>query len=111
MVERLHERLAKHFKEQLVALLRTHLYNPHNLSHLKILVFVYIPVVQKECDIFVESWNSDRIREQKDLDLPTVIPDHVFSFPESYGGTKDGFQVSVDLLREVAELSEVLQEN
>ena len=87
------------------------MYNPHNLSHLKILVFVYIPVVQKECDIFVESWDPDRIREQKDLDLQTGIPDHVFSFPESYEGTKDGFQVSVDLLREVAEVSEVLEEN
>ena len=35
----------------------------------------------------------------------------MFSFPESYGGTTDGFQISVDLLREVAEVSEVLQEN
>ena len=35
----------------------------------------------------------------------------MFSFLESYGGTKDGFQVSVNLLREVAEVSEVLQEN
>ena len=35
----------------------------------------------------------------------------MFFFPVSYGGTKDGFQVSVDLLREVAEVSEVLQEN
>ena len=67
--------------------------------------------MQKECDIFVESWDSDRIREQKDIDLQTGILDHVFSFPESYGGTKDGFQVSVDLLREVAEVSEVLEEN
>ena len=67
--------------------------------------------MQKECDIFVESWNSHRIREQKDLHLPTGILDHMFSFPESYGGTKDGFQVSVNLPREVAEVSEVLQEN
>ena len=67
--------------------------------------------MQKKCDIFVESWNSHRIREEKDLNLPTSIPNHVFSFPESYGGTKDGFQVNVDLLREVAEVSEVLQEN
>ena len=35
----------------------------------------------------------------------------MFSFPESYRGTKDGFQVSVNLLREAAEVSEVLQEN
>ena len=75
------------------------------------LAFAYIPVVQKECDICVENQNSDRIREQKDLNLPTGIPDHMFSFPESYGRTKDGFQVSVDLLTEVAEVSVVLQEN
>ena len=67
--------------------------------------------MQKKCDIFIENWNSHRIREQKDLHLPTGIPNYMFSFPESYGGTKNGFQVSVDLLREVAKVSEVLQEN
>ena len=67
--------------------------------------------MQKECDIFVENWNSHRIREQKDLHLQTGIPDHMFSFPDSYGGTKDGFQVSVNLLKEVVEVSEGLQEN
>ena len=72
---------------------------------------LYTPVVQKECDNFVENWNSRWIREQKDLHLPTGVPNHMFFFPVSYGGTKDGFQVSVDLLREVAEVSEVLQEN
>ena len=35
----------------------------------------------------------------------------MFSFPGSYGGTKDGFQVSVNLLSKVAEVPEVLQEN
>ena len=35
----------------------------------------------------------------------------MFFFPENYGGTKDGFKVSVALLREVAEGSEQLQEN
>ena len=84
------------------------MYNPHNLYHRKILGFVYIPVVQKECDIFVENWNSNRGKEQKALHLPTGIPDCMFSFPENYGGTKDSFQVSLDLLREVAEVSEML---
>ena len=32
-------------------------------------------------------------------------------FPENYGGTKDGFQVIVDLLREVAEVFQVLQKS
>ena len=87
------------------------MYNPHDLYHRKILPFVYIPVVQKECYFFVENCNSDQTTDQKDLPLPSGILDHMFSFPESHGGTKDGFQVSVNLLREVAEVSEVLQEN
>ena len=74
----LHERLEKYFKEQLVAFLRRNLFKRHDLYHQKILAFVYITVVQKECDIFVENWNSHRIREQRDLHLPLVIPDHVF---------------------------------
>ena len=71
----------------------------------------YISAVQKECDISVENWNSHRIKEQIDLCLPTGFPNHMFSCPDNYGGTKDSFQVSVDLLREVAKESEVLQEN
>ena len=38
------------------------MYMPHDLNHQKILAFVYIPVVQKECDIFVKNWNSHRIK-------------------------------------------------
>ena len=101
----------KYFREHLVALLPENFYNPQDLYHRKILAFVYIPVVQKEYDIFVENWNSHRIRKQKDLHLLTSILDHMFSFPESYGGNKDGFQVSIILLREVTEVSELLQEN
>ena len=63
------------------------------------LTFDNIPVVQQKCDIFVETWNSHRIKEQKDLHLTTGVQDHILSFPENYGGTKDGFQISTDLLR------------
>ena len=55
MVERSIERLEKYFKEQLVEHLRKNLYNPHHFYHRKILAFVYIPVVKKECDIFVKT--------------------------------------------------------
>ena len=46
-----------------------------------------------------------------DLYLPTGVPNHTFSFHENYGESNDGFKVSVDLLREVTEVSEVLQKN
>ena len=49
---------SKYFREQLVALLQENLYNPHDLYHQKILAFVCIPAVRKECGIFVENWNS-----------------------------------------------------
>lgn len=52
-----------------------------------------------------------QIREQNNFYLPTGITDHVFSFLENYGGSKDVFQASVKLLREEAEVSDVLQEN
>lgn len=52
-----------------------------------------------------------QIREQNNFYLPTGITDHVFSFLENYGGSKDVFQASVNLLREEAEVSDVLQEN
>ena len=67
--------------------------------------------MKKQYDIFVKIWNSYRLIEQKDLHLPTGILNSIFSFPESYGGAKDGFQVNLDLLREVAKMLEVLQEN
>ena len=46
-----------------------------------------------------------------DLYLPTGAPNHTFSFHENYGESNDGFKVSVDLLREVTDVSEVLQKN
>lgn len=48
----LHERLEKFFKEQLVALLRRE-YDPHVALHRQLLAYVFIPIVQRECDIFV----------------------------------------------------------
>ena len=80
---------------------------PFNLRDL--LAFVYIPVVQRELDVFRETvWNSHRGRKQKNKDLPTGIPEHIYNFPEHYGGEKCGFHVREEHLREVAELSDIL---
>jgi hypothetical protein len=49
------------------------------------LAYIYIPVIQKELDVFQRIWNSHRIRKQKEARLPKGIPDHVYSFPEKYG--------------------------
>ena len=52
---------------------------------------MYIPVIQREMDIFRETvWNSHRIRHQKDAQLPKGIPEHLFSFPEQYSAQDYG---------------------
>ena len=50
----LHERLEKFFKEQLVALLRGREYDPYVALHRQLLAYVFIPIVRRECDIFVK---------------------------------------------------------
>ena len=104
----LHERLEKFFKEQLTTLLRGREYDPHSAVDRQLLAYVYIPVVQRECDIFVRYWNSHRIRGQDKLEIPAGVPDHMFSFPEQYEGTNLGIPLGKDELAEVAELSGVM---
>ena len=74
----------------------------------ELLAYVYIPIIKRECDIFVDNWNSHRIRYQGNLLLPT---NHIFSFPENYGGNHCGIPVTQDTLEEVAEVSGLLEEN
>ena len=72
------------------------------------LAFIYIPLIQKELDIFKNTiWNSHRGRKQAKKELPDGIPDHIYCFPEKYGGTKCGSQLETGYLDEVAELSNV----
>ena len=52
----------------------------------KILSYIFVPVVQRECNIFARGWNSHRIRHQPGLMLPTGKPDYMFSFPEKCTG-------------------------
>ena len=43
-----------------------------------ILAYVYIPVIQKELDIFRTTvWNSHRGRKQQNKKLPCGVPDHI----------------------------------
>ncbi|CAB3977777.1 Hypothetical predicted protein [Paramuricea clavata] len=68
-----------------------------------------IPLIQKEINSFVLLWNSHRIRKQSDTVLPDGIPNHIYNFPENYDLRECGWKVSDEQLREVAELSGVLQ--
>ena len=45
-----------------------------------LLAFIFIPVIQKETDIFRETvWNSHRVRIQKDAEMPKGIPYHLYT--------------------------------
>lgn len=74
----LHERFEAFFKEQLTVLLRRREYDPLNSTDRQLLAYVFIPIVQRECNIFVEYWNSHRIHGQDKVEISTGVPEHVF---------------------------------
>ena len=50
---------------------------------------------------FVNSRNSHhKIKSQCNLQLPNGVPTHMFYFPEQYGGTQNGIQVTSEMLQE-----------
>jgi hypothetical protein len=61
-------------------------YDPHNLTNWQVLAYVYVPIVQRECEVFVGNWNI--IRNQENLEIPTGVPNHIFNFQEKYGETR-----------------------
>ena len=72
----LHECMEKYIKWQLNSLLQSHSYDPSCSSDRKIMSYVFIPVLQRECGVFSRLWNSHRVRYEKGLELPTGIPNH-----------------------------------
>ena len=45
---------------------------------------------------------NGQTHSQNNLQLPNRVPTHMFSFPEEYGETQKGFQVTTELLHEVS---------
>ena len=69
----LHEELETFFIAQLMVLLRGREYDPHNALDRQLLAYVFIPIVQREIDIFVKCWKSHRIGGQENLEIPTGV--------------------------------------
>ena len=101
-------RLEAYFKAQLSLLLKNMEYDPHNNLHRQVLAYIYIHVVQRECDIFINIWNSHRIRCQG-KEVQTGIPNHMFEFPEMYGGSSSSNIISRNQLCDAAQASNILQ--
>ncbi|XP_046855091.1 uncharacterized protein LOC124448125 [Xenia sp. Carnegie-2017] len=106
------ERMERFFKEQLKCLVESGDYDSSDQNDRDLLAYVYIPIIQKELDIFRECvWNNHRTRKQRGKELPAGIPEHIFHFPEKYGGEQCGIDITEEQLLEVSELSNVLEDN
>ena len=63
-----------------------------------ILAFVLIPLLQKELNTFKDTiWNTHRIRQQRDTELPNGVPNHIYAFPEEYGFADCGKFTKIDI--------------
>ncbi|XP_044165295.1 uncharacterized protein LOC122949237 isoform X1 [Acropora millepora] len=103
------ERMERFFKIQSSTLVEDGDYDASDDNDRKMLAYVYIPVIQKELDVFrISVWNAHRIRKQKEKELPVGVPEHIYTCPERHGGEKCGFAVTEEQLREVAELANIL---
>lgn len=75
------------------------------------LAYVYIPLLPTELDCFKDTvWNNHRGRKQRNKHLPDGVPEHIYQFPDQYGGIKSGTHVSDEDLAEVAEVSSILED-
>ncbi|PFX14012.1 hypothetical protein AWC38_SpisGene21869 [Stylophora pistillata] len=67
-------------------------------------------VTGKEVDTFrVSVWNNHCMRKQKAKELPDGVPEHIYMYPQNYGGEKCGLTVTEQQLQETAELSGMLE--
>ena len=63
-----------------------------------ILAFVLIPLLQKELNTFKDTiWNTHRIRQQRDTELPNGVPNHIYAFPAEYGFADCGKFTKIDI--------------
>ena len=76
------------------------------------LAFMYIPVVQRELDIFRETvWNHSRGRKQQNKALPTGIPDYIYENPEAFDGVDFGITLTDAQVNKAAEQLGVLDDD
>ena len=56
---------------------------------------MFIPALQKGLDSFrLTTWNYQRGRKQNGKLLPTGIREHIYKFPERYGGEDFGINIT-----------------
>lgn len=62
-----------------------HSFNTYHIVIRACLQYVYMPLLRKELQEFVEEHNSHRIRKQRGKKTPQGIPEDLYNFPELKG--------------------------
>ena len=80
----------KNSLKKLQQLLDQRFYDPEDEEDRNMLAYVYVPIVQREIDLFVELWNNSRNRLQRNTLMPDGIPNVIHSCPEECGMEDNG---------------------
>lgn len=68
------------------------------------LAYIFVPVVQRELDVFRTTvWNNNRGRKQRDKELPTGVPEHMYNFPEKYQAEHFGITIDEEQVQFIAD--------
>ena len=75
----------------------TQMYRADLETHKKTLIFCFLPVIQKESNEVVQTWNARNVRQSSSA--PGGKPEILFNLPETIGFPKQGSQVDADTSR------------
>lgn len=64
--------------------------------HIECLRFCFLGALQAQLDIFRATWNTHRIRSQRNKETPSGIPDILYFQPYLYGAVNHSFPVLFD---------------
>lgn len=90
------EHNCRYWEEEFEHLTANGLLCPGDLLHRACLQYVYMPLLRKELQEFVEEHNSHRIRKQRGKKTPQGIPEDLYNFPELKGFKQAGFVPEAD---------------
>lgn len=61
------------------------IFDEGNVLHIECLRYCYMNIIQNQLDVFMQTWNSHRIRSQRDVTNVNGIPDVLYHQPELFG--------------------------
>ncbi|VDI81042.1 Hypothetical predicted protein [Mytilus galloprovincialis] len=66
--------------------------------HLECIRFCFLPLIQRHLDMFLQSWNSHRIRSQRNVECPHGIPDVMYYQPFIYDKYDCSYELPCDIV-------------